>query len=449
MDTCGSCGAALYNATYCGQCFAPVEHATRPRPERFAPRFAGSEASPPVAAFPAAVLVEAPPAPPPPPAPAPPPPEPLVASLSLPTAPTPVKAEGRVLGTLGIVLALGLLFQLATAAYGQLTDAEPHSVIRTGLYLTLAFYAVVLVVVVTMGRSISYLPLWRGGSTAEDVGIGVFAGVGTAGALLYGVKLLTGRITVSPDVKFIAGDVTVAGVLVAAAVLVVAAPVVEELLFRGFAAEALRRHGRVVALSVSGVAFALWHMRLGAVVLVYYTAMGAILGLVYWRRGLVGSMAAHAAFNGTLLLVAITFILGPGETLTAERVQVRVPGGWQAVEDGSVQGATLAAHGPSAAVFYVVHETLPVADVPLEMLLQSMQATGSVGLAGVSVRPGTARIVEYPEGRAIRMELEAGGKAGEFALFVEGTDGWTVALEHGTDRTRADFEEMLRSLRLG
>lgn len=436
MEKCSSCGATLYgSASYCGQCFTPVAVAA---PSPFAPRPAGRAGD-------GAVLTQAPPWARPvvdEPAVAPP------ASWD-PAPPTPVKAEGRVFATLGAVLLLGLLFQLATAAYGQFTDAEPHSVIRTGLYLTLGFYAVVAVVVVRLGRPIYYLPMWHSGRAAEDVGVGLFTGVATAGALLYGVKLLVGRITVSPEVKFMAGDVTVTSVAIAAAALVVAAPVVEELLFRGFAAEALRRHGRILALSISGVAFAAWHMRLGLVVLVYYTAMGAILGLVYWKRGLVGSMTAHAAFNGTLLVVAVTFILGPGETLSAEGVQVRVPGGWEAVDDGSVRGAMLAAHGPSAAVFYVVHETLPIADVPLEAVLQGMQASASVGLPGVTVRPGTARIVEYPEGRAIRMELEADGRAGEFALFVQGTDGWTAALEHGTDRTRADFEEMLQTLRLG
>src|SRR5688572_29311502 len=199
MDTCGSCGAALYNATYCGQCFAPVEAAPKaqPRPERFAARGPVTEAPAPAAApGPVAVLVEAP---------APVSPSPLPAEPQVAEAPTPVKAEGRVLGTLGVVLALGVLFQLGTAAWGRMTDAEPHSVIRIGLWFTLGFYVVVLLVVTSLGRSISYLPLWRGGTTAEDVGIGLFAGVGTAGAVLYGVKLLTGRIAVSPDVKFLAG----------------------------------------------------------------------------------------------------------------------------------------------------------------------------------------------------------------------------------------------------
>jgi uncharacterized protein len=442
MDTCGSCGASLYgNATYCGQCFAPVTAPAAPSP--FAPRAAvAAVESVAATTTTTAVLTQAPPWA-----------RPVVAdpepSFAPPPDPTPVKAEGRVFGTLGAVLLLGLLFHVATAADGHMTDAAPHSVIRVGLYMTLGFYALVLAVVVKVGRPICYLPLWNSGRTAEDVGVGLFAGVATASALLLGLKQVVGRIPVSPDVKFMVGDVTSASVLVAVLVIVVAAPVVEELLFRGFAAEALRRHGRVIALSVSGSAFALWHMRLGLVVLAYYAGMGAILGLVYWRRGLAGSMTAHAAFNGTLLLVAITFILGPGETLSADRVQVRVPGGWEAVDDGTVQGATLAAHGPSAAVFYVVHETLPMADIPLDAVLQGIQATASIGLPGVTVRPGTARIVEYPEGPALRMELEADGKAGEFALFVQGTDGWTVALEHGTDRTRADFEEMLQTLRLG
>ena len=441
MDSCGSCGATLYgNATYCGQCFTPVTPVAAPSP--FAPRAAVAAADSAVTTT--AVLTQAPPWA-----------RPVVAepepSFAPPPEPTPVKAEGRVLGTLSLVLVLGLLFQVGTAAWGRLTDAEPHSVIRMGLYLTLGFYALVLAVVTKLGRPIFYLPLWDSGRRAEDVAVGLFTGVATAGALLFGVKQVVGRIPVSPDVKFMVGDVTATSVLVAVAVLVVAAPVVEELLFRGFAAEALRRHGRVLALTVSGVAFALWHMRFGPVILLYYTAMGAILGLVYWRRGLIGSMAAHAAFNGTLLLVAVTFILGPGELLSADGVQVRVSGGWQEVDDGEVAGARLAAHGPSAAVFYVAHESLPVADLPLETLLQGMEAAESAGglLPGVTLQLSTARIVEYPEGRAIRMELEADGHVGEFALFVEGTDGWTVALEHGTERTRRDFEDMLQTLRLG
>src|SRR5436305_1518197 len=110
-------------------------------------------------------------------------------------------------------------------------------------------------------------------------------------------------------------------VLLAFGVIAVAAPVVEELLFRGVVLESLRRRGAFFAVFVSSVLFALAH--LGG--LVYYTGCGVVLGVLYWRRGLWASISAHAAFNGSLVLLAVLVALGPSHLLSANGVSVQAP----------------------------------------------------------------------------------------------------------------------------
>ncbi len=78
---------------------------------------------------------------------------------------------------------------------------------------------------------------------------------------------------------------------------VVIAPVTEELLFRGLILRSLRtRYGRAVAIGVTAVLFAVFHLDPQA--LVFATLIGIVLGVIADRaRSIVPSIALHAGFN--------------------------------------------------------------------------------------------------------------------------------------------------------
>jgi membrane protease YdiL (CAAX protease family) len=451
MDRCAPCGATLYGeAEWCGQCFAPRRTAA---PNPFAPRAA-------LVGAPAAVAA---------------PPSPFGSGPGIPRydagfpdqngvveAPVEVRTgklakadEGKVAKPLGAILLLGLLVQVALYLHSGGSAGSIASQIRTGQWVILGFYAVVLAIVVRMAGTVDFRPLWSSGATAENAAVGALKGVVTATVVLLLVSTATGRVQVAPSVKFELGDATLFSIAVALLGMVVAAPVVEELLFRGFVGEAMRHRGQVVALVGSSVLFALWHMRFGVVQILYYTVLGVMLGRTYWKRGLVASMAAHAGFNGTLVVVALVFILGPGATMSANGVSIHAPGGWDEIDTAEVPGvpsAILAAHGPSSAVIVILADPLPagVSEDEVREYARGVEAaaaaTGGAKLA--SPAAGSARMATYPAGEAVRVPLRHPGNAGEVAVFFHGGYEWKVILQHATDRTRDDFEEMLQSLRL-
>ncbi len=90
----------------------------------------------------------------------------------------------------------------------------------------------------------------------------------------------------------------------------VAAPFVEELTFRGFIFNALRRYSPVwVAALGSSILFGLAHWQPGnAGALLPLAVAGAVLALVYYRTGsLVASMLTHALFNSVTVVLVLVF----------------------------------------------------------------------------------------------------------------------------------------------
>ena len=90
----------------------------------------------------------------------------------------------------------------------------------------------------------------------------------------------------------------------------IAAPFVEELTFRGFIFNAVRRYSPVwVAALVSSVLFGLAHWQPGnAGALLPLAVAGAVLALVYYRTGsLVASMLTHALFNSVTVVLVLVF----------------------------------------------------------------------------------------------------------------------------------------------
>lgn len=90
----------------------------------------------------------------------------------------------------------------------------------------------------------------------------------------------------------------------------IAAPFVEELVFRGFIFNALRRYMPVwIAVLLSASLFGLAHWQPGnAGAIVPLAAAGAVLAVVYHRAGsLAASMLTHALFNSVTVVLVLVF----------------------------------------------------------------------------------------------------------------------------------------------
>lgn len=144
----------------------------------------------------------------------------------------------------------------------------------------------------------------RAWSSAAFVAAGyvVFLLIAAAWTTVLGIK---DRESVAIDL----GTRDSAAALVLGALLVcVVAPLCEEIFFRGFLFGALRRHGLVVAVLVSGVAFGLAHVASAPIgFIVPLGTLGIILALLYEKTdSLYPSIALHALNN------SIAFGVGDG-----------------------------------------------------------------------------------------------------------------------------------------
>jgi len=88
------------------------------------------------------------------------------------------------------------------------------------------------------------------------------------------------------------------------------APLVEEIMFRGFLLHHLRRHGNVVAVVGSSLIFAAMHPQ-GIAGIPVLTAIAVVFSLIrIWRGSLIASMTAHALHNGTLVVIMVLVLRG-------------------------------------------------------------------------------------------------------------------------------------------
>jgi hypothetical protein len=231
--------------------------------------------------------------------------------------------------------------------------------------------------------------------------------------------------------------------------MVVCAPFIEELLFRGLLAESLRPRGRGAAIWLSALAFALWHLRPDA--LRYYLLMGALLGLLYWKRGLVCSMAAHATFNGTLVLVAALSLSGPAHSVSGAGVTFTVPGSWRQVSSsstGPTDTSDVDVRSPSGAQVFV-QRLAPSGGLDASQLTARFNASPVIA-PGVTIKGGTVRPVQYPAGGGAAADVDDNGHDAE-AVVISAQQG-TVVLElvtNGNAKARTQFESMLQSLQVG
>ncbi len=195
------------------------------------------------------------------------------------------------------------------AVVGGILLAAPalavHSCVVQTIWAALAGEVAFALAVLLWVRYVNHAPLSSLGAPREplkDVGLGVGGGLLLllgAGVALTLVKLIVfvfiGRMPAEPQQV----DACVRGtsVLALAPVVVLAAPIGEELFFRGFLYNGLRRRLSVLpSLLIASAAFGLVHIHPLLIPPLFVVGVG--LALIYERRkSLLASMTAHATFN--------------------------------------------------------------------------------------------------------------------------------------------------------
>lgn len=357
-----------------------------------------------------------------------------------PPGPTATRTAGR---TVAALIGLNLVIQVALVIAFVADHVEVATAVRISLLAGLVFYAVAALAVRLWSDSLgihAHAGLEHGLVAAAE---GVVVGAGAAALLSALLRVFFGRPLPDPlSAALAAGGV--GWLLAGAAMVAVLAPLVEELVFRGFLLEAFRTRGRRSAVLISAVAFSLAHLQLAA--FRYYLVMGVAFGLLYWRRGLAGSIAAHAAFNGTLVMVAVASLHAPMRQISTEGFTVAVPAAWSTAAD--VPDADLVATGPLGTRVELAH-----VDANLRLDVESIAADLAAGKVPmpdrVVVAPDSVRVVDLPAGRAVTMAAQVDDHDGRVTMVPNGHRLWVATLRGATDEDSAGrFDAIVRSLRL-
>jgi membrane protease YdiL (CAAX protease family) len=322
------------------------------------------------------------------------------------------------------------------------TSMSPATYLRYALVLTLAVYAVVGVLVV--GAILPGVRLrWHDNRPALGMAVGLIVGGGLSGLLLAIVSAAAGHLAPDPRIVTLMSEGDAPHVIAAVLISCVAAPLVEEILFRGLLLESQRWRGVTPAIWLSALGFAVWHLNPSA--LKYYALLGALLGWLYTRYGLVGSMAAHLGFNGVLTVAALSVVFTPMSAAHVGALTVRLPAGWHQVTDThlpSVGGAVPAGFsGPSGAGVVVLSMPTPAAP-DVDSLFARLDSGGFGALDRSSLRD-----LRLPAGRAAEVDLLAGAQRATLVLLPHAGFSYELVLQAaGSAKARNDFSQMLRNL---
>ena len=356
---------------------------------------------------------------------------------------------GRAWALVAVAIGIGVVGMVVSWVLAQNEQLEPETYLRYAIVITLGIYAVVGGLIVT--RLVPGVSLrWHCGNPAASIVVGATVG----GALGFGMLAVQSAGSGHPagDSRFglLMSEGDLAHIVISFGIACVCAPLVEEVLFRGLLLESMRTrqaaHATGTALVASGAAFAVWHLIPNVVALGYYTVMGLMLGTVYLKRGLVGSMTTHFAFNGVLTVAALAVVLAPARTMTVGAVTMQVPGGWSRLADAS---SVPALEGPSGASLLVVDQVSPTP--PSTDTIQRRLGEGMLddAVPGLTVDTGSVRVVGLAAGRAVEVDLMAEGHRGTVVFLpVAGTTVEIVFLSGGSIRAAADFARMLDTVRV-
>lgn len=315
--------------------------------------------------------------------------------------------------------------------------------IRYAMVLTLALYAVVGVLVVSqLTRDVRLR--WSDGKPALGVSIGFGVGAGLSLVLLFFISAATGHLDPDPRIVLLMSEGDAAHIVATVLITCIAAPLVEEVLFRGMLLESQLFRGRGAAVWLSALAFAVWHFTPSA--LRYYALLGSLLGLLYVKRGLACSIAAHVGFNGVLTVAALSIVLSPGPRLDAAGMSMDLPGGWRAAADTPTAFGDItpvaAYEGPSGATLAVAYIRTPFGADLSRIVDEIDVSNGQQSLASRSMRER-----QLPVGTVLEMHVDVDG--GDGTIVVVPNPGIVYELEmhpNGSVKATADFERMLQTI---
>lgn len=357
-----------------------------------------------------------------------------------------VKARSKASRTvLGFIVA-NVVLQVVEFAYFAANDVPRATAVKVSLFIGLAFYAFAAFWVLGRSATLRIRPALGRENAAIGAAEGAVVG-GVAAVLLVGVlRLVTGHPVLDPTTAFLSSEGSLGALLLGFVLIVLAAPVVEELVFRGFMAESYRPHGRRLAIVLSAAAFSLAHLSVAQ--LKYYLVMGVVLGLVYWRRGLIGSIATHAAFNGVLLAVAVAATHGPAVEHSLAGATVRIPGAYS-VTTPFVGSDDIVAQGPLGAIIEVAHVDVPGPVPPAEELGQALARGGLPLPPEIAVISSSVVVFDLPAGRAVSVDADIDGRDGRVVIVPGNGEVWVASYRtDGSVKSSEDFDEMLLSLTL-
>jgi membrane protease YdiL (CAAX protease family) len=430
VTSCAQCGASAPPAAqWCGQCYEPLPVLTTVGADQ--PNVAATPPPPSRFGIPVASPVD-------PPAAAP------SSSAASPSSPPGDRLlDTRAIVLVTIAIALGGLMQLIAIWLAHHETIEPERLIRYDIVLTLGFYAVVAVVVLSQITPKVRLR-WGVGPLVGRIAVGVGYGAVVSGLLLAAVSAAAGHLQPDPRIVLMMSEGDPSHILVAVLISCVAAPLVEETLFRGLLLESLLPRGVPLAVVVSALAFAVWHFMPAS--LVYYTAMGAALAGLYVKRGLACSIAAHVAFNGVLTAAAISVVLAPAHAVRLQDLSLTAPSGWSTTGT-SATGQGVALRGPSDAVVDVL--ALPTPSAPsADELAARLRSTGQAAMGAV-LEPASIRTQPVAGVDSVAVDIDADGHRGTLVLVPDNGESYEVVfLSAGSVKASQDFAAMLASLRL-
>jgi len=347
--------------------------------------------------------------------------------------------------TIGAI-AVGAVMMGVSYLLSENHDISPASYLRYAIVLTLALYAVVGLLVVTQITP-SVRLRWHDGKPALGVAIGLLIGGGLSLLLLLAVSSAAGHLDPDPRIVLLMSEGDAPHVIATILISCAAAPLIEEVLFRGLLLESQRGRGTQVAIGISALAFAVWHLNPSA--LRYYALMGALLGWLYTRRGLACSIAAHVGFNGVLTLAALSLVLSPGSTVSVGGLTAQLPSGWRTASTAELpaalttSGSVAGFRGPSGAELVVVSFATPTAP-PIDEVYTRLSG-GGFG----STDQSALHELRLPAGPAVEVVQQLQGDDATIVFVPHAGHSYELALRGaGSVKARSDFDRILKSLRM-
>lgn len=336
------------------------------------------------------------------------------------------KARRSVLRTVGAGMAMGVAAAVVAIVTGSDLTAplDRRLVVQHGM--TVVLYAVIGVLVTRLLDRKTIRPRLVEGSYLRAITIGTVVGIATAALVVAFNSLLVGRLMSDPTIVTIFYESSWFHVLVLVMLVSVAAPFFEEVLFRGLLVESLRSRGRNSAVLGAAVAFAFWHLNPASIT--YYLLVGFLLGYLYWKLGLAGSISAHAAFNTALIFAAVISLSSGSLAVDHDGVSADLPAGW-------------------------VHTSSPNDDEEVDLVASSVTGAEIVvehaeGRRVFSI-PGARRSVTVAGINGSRMSVTEDGVEKEIVLLARRDRSWIVTFTPaGSTRAKREFDQILTTLKL-